>query len=71
MLAGCLLAAGYGLDEAKRNPVTADDKPLAPSGTIEVVIELDTPPGKVTVAASQKPLALSGVVADERVFFTF
>jgi sugar lactone lactonase YvrE len=54
-----LLAAGCGLDDAKRNPVTASQKPLAPSGAIEVVIELDTPPGNVTVAP------------DGRVFFTF
>ena len=58
-LAVGLLAAGCGLDEAKRNSVTADQKPLAPSGAIEVVIELDTPPGNVTVAP------------DGRVFFTF
>ena len=66
-----LLAAGCGLDEAKRNPVTAAQKPLAPSGAIEVVLELDTPPGNVTVAASQKPLAPSEVTLEERVFFTF
>ncbi len=54
-----LLAAGCGLDDAKRNSVTTDKKPLAPSGAIEVVIELDTPPGNVTVAP------------DGRVFFTF
>ena len=58
-LAVGLLAAGCGLDDAKRNPVTADQKPLAPSGAIEVVIEIDTPPGNVTVAP------------DGRVFFTF
>jgi sugar lactone lactonase YvrE len=66
-----LFAAACGLDEAKRNPVTADQKPLAPSGAIEVVIELDTPPGNVTVAPTQKPLAPAGVATDERIFFTF
>ena len=70
-LAGGLLAAGCGLDDAKRNPVTVDQKPLAPSSAIEVVIELDTPPGNVTVAPTQKPLAPAGMVTDERIFFTF
>ncbi len=70
-LAVGLLAAGCGLDDAKRNPVTAHQKPLAPSAAIEVVLELDTPPGNVTVAPTQKPLAPSGVATGERVFFTF
>lgn len=71
MLTGCLLAAACGLDEAKRNPVTSTQKPLAPSGAIEVVVELETPPGNVTVARSQKPLAPSGAATNERIFFTF
>jgi len=66
-----LLATACGLDEAKRNPVTAAQEPLALSGAIEVVLELDTPPGNVTVAASQKPLAPSGVERNDRIFFTF
>jgi len=71
LLACCLLAAGCGLDEVKRNPVTTAQKPLAPSGKIEVVLELDAPPGNVTVATSRMPLAPSGVATDERIFFTF
>lgn len=69
ILAVGLLTIGCGPDEDKRNPVTADQNHLAPSrpaqnhlapsGTIEVVIELDTPPGNVTVAPGG------------RVFFTF
>ncbi len=58
-LAVAILVIGCGADEDKRNPVTADQNHLAPSGAIEVVIELDTPPGNVTVAP------------DGRVFFTF
>lgn len=71
MLAGCLLAAGCGLDEAKRNPTQASQKPLAPSGAIELVIELDTPPGNVTVAPTQNPVAPSDTTLGGRVFFTF
>lgn len=59
MVVGCLLATSCGLDEGKRNPVIADQKPLAPSWAIEVVVELEKPPGNVTVAP------------DGRVFFTF
>lgn len=59
ILAVSLLAVACGLDETKRNPTQPPQKPLAPSGVIEVVIELDTPPGNVTVTP------------DGRVFFTF
>ena len=69
ILVAVLLTISCGPDEDKRNPVTADQNHLAPSrpaqnhlapsGTIEVVIELDTPPGNVTVAPGG------------RVFFTF
>lgn len=58
LLTGCLVAAACRLDEGKRNPTQASQKPLAPSGGVEVVLELDTPPGNVTVAP------------DGRVFFT-
>ena len=70
LVAGCLLATGCGLDDAKRNPVIADQKPLAPSGAIEVVLELDSPPGNVTVAHSQNHLA-PPKERRERIFFTF
>jgi len=70
-LAVGLLAAGCGLDDAKRNPVTAHQKPLAPSGAIEVVLEVDAPLGNITVAPTQKPLAPWVATPEERVFFTF
>jgi len=58
-LALAILVIGCGADEDKRNPVTASGKPLVPASAIEVVLELDMPPGNVTVAP------------DGRVFFTF
>ena len=71
ILAPLLLAIGCGLDEDKINPVAALENPLAPSGAIEVVIELDTPPGNVTVAPTQNHLAPSEATVEGRVFFTF
>ncbi len=55
----CVLAIGCGLDPEKRNPVAATGEPLVPSSAIETVVELDAPPGNVTVTA------------DGKVFFTF
>ncbi len=54
-----LLVIGCGAHEDKRNPVMAGGTPLVPDSAVEVVVELDTPPGNVTVAP------------DGRVFFTF
>jgi sugar lactone lactonase YvrE len=59
LLTTVLLSVGCGLDEAKRNQVSAGLEPLVPATAIEVVNELETPPGNVTVAP------------DGRVFFTF
>jgi sugar lactone lactonase YvrE len=53
------LATNCGPNETQINPVRADQKPQVPASAIQVVIELDTPPGNVTVAP------------DGRVFFTF
>ena len=58
-LATAILVIGCGADEDKINPVLAGGGPLVPTSDIEVVIELETPPGNVTVAPNG------------RVFFTF
>ena len=56
LLSIAVLASGCGADEDKRNPVVASGKPLVPASAIEVVIELDTPPGNVTVAPDGRVL---------------
>jgi sugar lactone lactonase YvrE len=55
----CALAVGCGVDPGKRNSVVAAGAPLVPASAIETVLELEAPPGNVTVAP------------DGRVFFTF
>jgi hypothetical protein len=54
-----VLVIGCSLDPGQRNPVEAIGGPLVPSGAIETVVELDEPPGNVTVTP------------DGRVSFTF
>ena len=53
------LLVGCGFDPDKRNPTALAGQPLLGREAIETVIELDLPPGNVTVSR------------DERVFFTF
>jgi sugar lactone lactonase YvrE len=57
LVAAFIAACGY--DESRRNKVVAVGAPLVSSCDIETVIELQMPPGNVTVSH------------DERVFFTF
>ena len=59
LLALCLISSSCGLDPEKRNPAVPRGAPLVPPTQIETVLELESPPGNVTVSA------------DNRVFFTF
>jgi sugar lactone lactonase YvrE len=55
----CLISSSCGLDPEKRNRAEARGAPLVHASVIETVLELEAPPGNVTVSA------------DDRVFFTF